>query len=180
VETIVSEQWNVLKRFFVLPVLVMQAPMLPQILAGTPSLGRGLPDSWQAPLTLFKLLVVANTFLGACALCWLGLWFGLRARSQAGAIVWTVSLAKGIPALAILICSVMSHALFVVGLPGSGNLLYSFLALLPEIAILLYSVWLIGLARNRLLGELAGLEQPGFQLGGSFAWALQGLKTRRW
>jgi hypothetical protein len=94
VETIVTEQWNVLKRFFAWPVLVMQAPMIPQILAGTQSTLNVLPASWQAQMTFFKLLEVTNTFLGACALCWLGLWFGLRARTQAGAIVWTVSLAR--------------------------------------------------------------------------------------
>jgi hypothetical protein len=43
-----------------------------------------------------------------------------------------------------------------------------------------YYIWLIGLARDRLLGELAGVEQPGFHFGGSFAWALHGLKTRPW
>ncbi|MGH7968816.1 MAG: hypothetical protein ACREIC_08835, partial [Limisphaerales bacterium] len=180
VETIVSEQWNVLKRFFAWPVLVMQAPMLPQLLAGTQSLSNVLPASWQAQMTLFKILVLANTFLGACALCWLGLWFGLRSRTQAGAIVWTVSLAKGVPLLVTLLCSVMGGALFATTIQPASSAVYSSLTWVPELAILIYYIWLIGLARDRLLGELAGVEQPAFQFGESFLWSLNGLKTRQW
>lgn len=179
VETIVSEQWNVLKRFFAWPVLVMQAPMIPQILAGASSGGNALVASWQSQVTLFKILVVANTFLGACALCWLGLWFGLRARTQAGAIVWTVSMAKGLPALVNLVCSVLGNALFaspVVPMP----VLYASLTWLPEMTVLVYYIWLIGLARHRLLGELAGIDPPTFRFGQSIVCALQGLKTRQW
>jgi hypothetical protein len=179
VETIVSEQWNVLKRFFALPVLVMQAPMIPQILAGGASYGNAIPASWQSQFTLFKVLVVANTFLGSCALCWLGLWFGLRARSQAGAIVWTVGMAKGLPALVSLVSSVLSTALFVA--PGMlATPVYSAVTWLPELVILIYYIWLIGLARHRLLGELAGIEQPRFDLSGSLICAFNGLKTRQW
>jgi len=179
VETIVSEQWNVLKRFFAFPVLVMQAPMIPQLLA----VGAGSPNSFlvsgQSQLMLFKLLVIANTFLGACALCWLGLWFGLRARTQAGAIVWTVSLAKGLPALLSLICSVASTALLASSLAPNAPF-YAAVTWIPEGIILLYYVWLIGVARHRLLGELAGAEEPAFELGHSFLWAFSGLRTREW
>jgi len=179
VETIVTEQWNVLKRFFAWPVLVMQAPMIPQILAGPSGPPNAFPPSWQSYVTLFKLLVVANTFLGACALCWLGLWFGLRARTQAGAIVWTVGLAKGVPCLVGLICSVMGTAFF--ASPGVASaLMCSAVTWLPQTAVLLYYLWLIGLARNSLLGELAGVEQPAFKLGQSLAGALSGLKARQW
>jgi hypothetical protein len=180
VETIVSEQWNVLKRFFAWPVLVMQAPMIPQILATMQAPSAALPPSWQTQMTLFKVLVVANTFLGACALCWVGLWFGLRARSQAGAIVWTVGLAKGIPAQVRLICSVTGTVL--ASAPGtfSGAILYGSLAWISELAIFLYLLSMIGLARRRLIGELAGIESPAFHFRESLLAALYGLKTRSW
>jgi ABC-type transport system involved in multi-copper enzyme maturation permease subunit len=179
VETIISEQWNVLKRFFALPVLVMQAPMIPQLLAGAPGFSTISAGSVQSQLMLFKLLVIANTFLGSCALCWLGLWFGLRARTQAGAIVWTVSLAKGLPSLVSLICSVISATFFGSSvLPGVP--FYAAVTWMPELMVLLYYVWLIGLARHRLLGELAGVEEPAFELGHSFLWAFSGLRTRQW
>ncbi len=180
VETIVSEQWNVLKRFFALPVVVMQAPMLPQILASASSLGNGMPASWQSQVMLYKLLIVTNTFVGACALCWLGLWFGLRARTQAGAIVWTVSLAKGIPCLVSLLGTVLGTAILAPPSGASLVVVSGLVTWVPELAILLYYIWLIGLARQRLLGELAGIESPAFQFGPSILCAIQGLKTRQW
>jgi hypothetical protein len=160
VETLVSEQWNVLKRFFVWPVLVMQAPLLPQILAGLTGDGAasGVASTWQSHITLFKALSLANTFLGATALCWLGLWFGSRARTQAGAIVWTVALAKGLPSLVTLFCSV-----FGAGLLMSTTLLvpslYAALTWVPELVILIFYVWLIRAVRRRLSSELE-LAEP--------------------
>ena len=164
VETLVSEQWNVLKRFFVWPVLVMQAPLLPQILAGLAGGTGALASSWQAQSMLFKLLSLANTFLGASALCWLGLWFGSRARTQAAAIVWTVSLAKGVPSLLALFCSVLAAGLFASPFtPLSG--LYGALTWAPELAILVFYLWLIALARRHLIGqiELTDLPELSFQ-----------------
>lgn len=153
VETLVPEQWNVLKRFFVWPVLVMQAPMLPQILAGLAGSANGASPSWQTSITLFKLLSLANTFLGAAALCWLGLWFGSRARTQAGAIVWTVSLAKGLPALAGLFASVLGANLFASSGPAAARW-YSMLPWIAESATLVYYLWLIAWLRRRLAREL--------------------------
>jgi hypothetical protein len=179
VEAIVSEQWNVLKRFFVWPVVVMQAPMLPQILAGSTALGVAFPPSWQAQVTVFKLLVIANTFLGACSLCWLGLWMGLQARTQAGAIVWTVSLSKGLPLLVGLVCPVLG-TMFLVSPVRAPVWFYSAVTWIPQCFVLLYYLWLIGLARHRLPGELAGVEAPSFRVGQSLAFALRGLRTRQW
>ena len=150
VEKLVPEQWNVLKRFFVWPVLVMQAPMLPQILAGLAN-SSNLP-SWQTPITLFKLLSLANTFLGASALCWLGLWFGSRARTQASAIVWTVSLAKALPSLAGLFSSVLGATLLISS--GGRARWPSLMPWLMELATLLYYLWLITWVRRRLAHDL--------------------------
>ena len=154
VETLVSEQWNVLRRFFVWPVLVMQAPLLPQILAGLTSPGstNSIVSTWQSHITLFKALSLANTFFGATALCWLGLWFGSRARTQASAIVWTVGLAKGLPSLVTLFCSVLAT-----GISTSTTLLvaglYPFLTWVPQLVILSFYIWLIQSARRRLLNK---------------------------
>jgi hypothetical protein len=159
VETLISEQWNVLKRFFVWPVVVMQAPLLPQILAGVTSTSPpGIVSSTLLfQITLFKTLSLANTFLGAAALCWLGLWFGSRARTQAGAIVWTVALAKGLPSLVTLFCSVLGAGAttpYTLLDPG----LYATLTWVPEVAILLYYVWLIQSIRRRLCKSFEATE----------------------
>ena len=158
VETLVSEQWSVLKRFFVWPVLVMQAPLLPQILAGLTAAAGGLPATWQNQTTLLKLLSLVNTFLGTATLCWLGLWFGSRARTQAGAIVWTVGLAKGIPSLLTLFCSVLAQGLFVTP-RASASIVYAAITWIPEVVIGVYYLWLIGLAHQRLKGPL-GIADP--------------------
>jgi hypothetical protein len=166
VETLVSEQWNVLKRFFVWPVLVMQAPLLPQILAGLTGAGttNGVTSTWQSHVTLFKALSLANTFLGATALCWLGLWFGSRARTQAGAIVWTVALAKGLPSLVTLFCSVLATGVLTsttLLVPG----LYATLTWIPELVILFFYIWLIQSVRRRLANKFESTEAIPLVLG---------------
>jgi hypothetical protein len=158
VETLVSEQWNVLKRFFVWPVLVMQAPLLPQILSGLAGATNSFPSTWQTHITLFKTLSLANTFLGAATLCWLGLWFGSRARTQAAAIGWTVGLAKGLPSLVTLFCSVFGAGLFAPNAPRVPSL-YAIVTWVPELAILIYYLWLIRYARGRLASEFE-LAEP--------------------
>ncbi|HEV2211640.1 MAG TPA: hypothetical protein VG167_22970 [Verrucomicrobiae bacterium] len=153
--TIVSDQWGVLQRLFVWPVLVMQAPMLPQIVAslGTTPLARA--GAGLGALTLYKVLSLANIFLGVAALCWAGLWFGLKARSQAAAIAWAVALAKGLPALVSLVGILLAEAM-----PGRNAMLGSAPALiwLPEAVNLVYYLWFIWFARLHLTQDLADAE----------------------
>ena len=155
-ETILSDQWKVLQRVFVWPVLVMQAPLLPMIL-GTANMGLSSPSA----ATLFGgLLTLANTFLGASALCWLSLWFGLRARTQAGAIVWAVGLAVGLPALANLVSSVLIIRATQLGgvLPFSS--VFTLLAGMLTSGFLLWSIWFArGMLANELMGTEVKLEQ---------------------
>ncbi|HWX18648.1 MAG TPA: ABC transporter permease subunit [Candidatus Binatia bacterium] len=160
--TLVAEQWKVLKRLFVWPVLVMQAPMLPRALAiFDPMFGGG--GGWPAYNAVASLLCIANTFFGAEALCWLALWFGLRARGQAGAIVRTVTVAKGIPCLAAILCAVLCSALAGGSSAGAAGL-SALASPLMDIAILCFYLWLIRFARQRLAGELAGVEPAALNL----------------
>jgi len=141
-QSVIEDQWKVLKRLFAWPVLFMQAPVLPQLL--------------RADFTLVELVTVVNSFLGAAALCWLGLWFGLRSRTQAGAIVWTVGLGKGLPSLLSLICSLSAGAMTnPASRSVSGNV---FGWWMPETVTLLFYLWLIATARTNLVRELAGRE----------------------
>src|SRR5262249_29628248 len=95
--TILSDQRKVLRRLFLRPVLIMQAAtLLPFIvlaepLSGPAAAGGGIPDVPGA------LLTFVNTYLGTEAVCWLGLWFGLRSRGQAAAILRAAGLAFGVP-----------------------------------------------------------------------------------
>jgi hypothetical protein len=157
-QSVVEDQWKVLKRLFVWPVLCMQAPMLPQFLVGLSGLHPDSTNVLRADLTLLKLLTVTNTFLGAAALCWLGLWFGLRARTQASAIVWTVGLGKGLPCLFGLLCSIFAAtAIDPSGARPRGYLLGWWI---PEVVAAAFYLWLVVVARRNLLNELTGRERP--------------------
>jgi ABC-type transport system involved in multi-copper enzyme maturation permease subunit len=147
-DTTVAEQWKVLKRLFAWPVVVMQAPMLPKLLIESGSAGDLLFYN-----TVATVLSLANTFFGTCALCWLALWFGMRSRGQASAIVRAVILATGVPSLLGLLCAVMVGSFN--GWPSGHFLLLSWLL---EGAMLLYYIWLIRLAQERLQADLVGLE----------------------
>ena len=155
-QTIVDDQWRVLKRLFAWPVLCMQAPMLPQFLSSLSRAHTNVPGGMGADATLLDILTVANAFLGAAALCWLGLWFGLRSRTQASAIVWTVGLAKGVPSLVGLISSLAASAMANPG--GGSNAGYAAAWWIPEVGISVFYCWLIVTARRCLASDLAGRE----------------------
>jgi len=157
-ENVVQDQWKVLKRLFVWPVLCMQAPMLPQFLVGISAMHSDSGHAMRADLTLLKLLTVANTFLGAGALCWLGLWFGLRARTQAGAIVWTAGLGQGLPSLFGILCSIFAAAsIDPLGRRPHGYILGWWL---PGLLTSVFYLWLIFMAQHSLARDLAGREKP--------------------
>jgi ABC-type transport system involved in multi-copper enzyme maturation permease subunit len=162
--TIVADQWSVLKRLFAWPVLVMQAPMLPQILSAFSALP-GAPSALSDSGSILKLLTLLNIFLGTAALCWLGLWFGLKTRSQAGAIVWSVGLAKGLPLL-ITLFGVFAGQM-AVNSYGGPRRFFPLFEYVPELLNALIYVGLIILARHQLLAALAGAEPLPFTLSGS-------------
>jgi hypothetical protein len=112
---------------------------------------------------LAAVLSFANTFLGAGALCWLGLWFGLTARRQTNAILYAVSLAQGVPWLASLLGLILGTAV----LGPSGRALpvpIAVVSWLPEVVILMFYLGLIRLAQRRLRYELTGAESTGLNL----------------
>ena len=95
-ESLVSDQWSALKRLFTRTVPLLQAGMFLPVLGAAAS---NPGSEWHTFHTLGALLSLATTLFGTAALCWLALWFALKSRSQAGAIAWSVGLAKGVPCL---------------------------------------------------------------------------------
>jgi ABC-type transport system involved in multi-copper enzyme maturation permease subunit len=157
-ENVLPEQRKVLRRIFVWPVLVMQAPIIPQLLEGlTPATTSGQVPHLEAMLTLSRLVGLANTYLGIEALCWLGLWFGMKAGSQGGAIIWTVGLAKGLPSVVSLVGWVIGAALGDF-FNGATRVTFFAGAFLPEVINLFFYLLLIQLARRWLPFELSGIE----------------------
>ena len=95
---------------------------------------------------------------------WRGLWLGLKTGRQAGAIVWTVCLVNGVPWLASILCSVLFAGLN--GLHFAwGSLPFWIMVFVPHVIVLTIYLALIRLARQRLMGELAGAEVVQLDLG---------------
>jgi hypothetical protein len=185
---IVSTQWNVLKRRLRWPIVVMLAPAVLQAavtlfeLRTTSSFGPG--GSFRIHYVISSLFGLIDIFFGVGALCWVGLWFGLKAGGQARAIVWTVGLAKALPYSIIILCSILCAMLAKSGL-GLRSLPYWVVMSLPQAVTLLLYLVLIRLARQRLRGELAGAEPLKFDLRQSISSAVHDAvssfrKARHW
>jgi hypothetical protein len=156
-EEIVSTQWDLLKRWVRLPALVMLVPLVFQglVVLRSPS----SRSAWELYYSLSLLLSSLNLILGLAALCWLGMWFGLRVPGPGRAVLWTVLLVHGLPWVLNLIWSLVYRGWI---LAGPANSWWSsgwvFGSLLPRLADLAFYWWLIRLARGQLLRELAGAE----------------------
>jgi len=153
--TIISDQWTGLKQSLRWPLLLMLCPYLFQILF---VVWRSSPN-WQIEQSVrqwaFILFGMTNTLFGVSALCWTALWFGFKARSQAGAIVRTVGVAKGVPFFIYLI----SQGLFAVGIIPSGlSSPYDVRWYIPQLLTLLFYVRLMVWVKARFLAELPGSE----------------------
>ena len=89
------------------------------------------------------------------AVFWLAPWFALRLQGQGRVIFWTVMVVKGLPYMAALAWSLAFRPMLnqpnLAGRPpGSLWLLRLVVYLGPQIAILLYYLWLIGRTRAQL------------------------------
>jgi hypothetical protein len=161
----VSTQWAVLKRLLRWPMLVMVAPALVMGLAvlRTGNVAIGPPNSFRLPFAISSMITCVDIFLGVGALCWVGMWFGLKAGGQGRAIVWTVGLVKAVPVLTGVLCSLMLNVL-ARGWVGWGAATNWITLCLPQLVSLFFYAVLISLARQRLLGELAVGEPVRFDL----------------
>ncbi len=159
--TIVSAQWNALKQILWGPLLVMLCPYLVQALF----VGRRFGPVWTLDQIIrqwaYLLFGLANTIFGIAALCWAGLWFGFKARSQAAAIGWTVVMAKAVPFLIYL----SSQGLFTSGIFLRGIFSpYDVRWYVPQFLTLLFYVRLMVWVRARFCHELSGAEPLRFSL----------------
>jgi len=151
--TIVSDQWKVLKRVIRWPLVLMVAPLVLQGLLFL-TYARNSPSGWWRFQFASLPLSVLNTILGLGALCWLALWFGLRAGGQAKAILWTVTVARAVP-YGISVLSSVLGSMLLAPRAAQPTGLHLAIWLVPQGANLVFYVWIIWLARRRLLGDLA-------------------------
>ncbi len=183
--TLVSSLWKELRRVFFAPVIVLTAPgLLLSLYYRFKQYNQAEPLGYSIYFALIPFLSSITTILSVGALIWAGLWFGLKARSQAGAIVHILLFAQGVPLVIGFAGSSLVHlVVFLVGgfVVSWGYLLY----LLNPAAICFYYVWLIRWARRRLAMELNNPSPEGFDLSDLFAEARAGLaswirKARQW
>lgn len=182
----VSTQWKVLKRALRWPLVLMVVPVLVQ--AGYAVLKMpvpfGRPQSYQLEYVAVALFQGVNTIFGVWALCWLGMWFGFRARGPGRAVVWAVTLAKGLPYL-INILTWLFYVALVRALFGRISMSFLILPWLLQAMELLLYLGLIQFARQRLLNVPGGAGLVKFGLRESISSAMREAasawrKARHW
>jgi hypothetical protein len=183
--TIVSDQWEVLKRLIRWPLVVMLTPMFLQGLIIIMSRRVSPGGLWNVQYVISLVLAAVNTVLGLAALCWLALWFGLRAGGQARAILWSVAVAKALPYGLSLLSSVLGALFLTTRSGGLPSGLHWMIWLLPQGVNIVFYLWMIGLSRRRLLGDLAAAKPMQFDLRQTVSSALRDAmsafrKARHW
>jgi hypothetical protein len=148
-----STQWDILKRVLRLPLLVMLAPTLVRggLMVGGLYAG-GTP--YDVGYGILILLSAAQTIAGVVALCWLSLWLGFGGMGQGRTIFWAVFLVEGVPHALGIIWGLFCQLLLFQGpfAPTRGSSLPLLLgSILPQMVILLFSLFLIQLARSNVL-----------------------------
>jgi hypothetical protein len=99
-QNILRGQWRVLRQALLWPVVVALAVSLPSgiaILHGFIA-GQGGQFIYFFP----PFLIPLNLLLETVALCWAGMWFGLRSRSLISAVAWTLAVVQLVPVAVVL------------------------------------------------------------------------------
>jgi hypothetical protein len=155
-KAMIDAQWDILKRLVTGPVILMLLPALPEW--GVIGMGRrhGVEDAWRIYFAIYSVVHLTNIVLTVRALCWVGLWFGFRTGVLSRAVIWTVALVDGPPQILALLCSALTMPLL-----SRGGLVSPFMAarvlgtLVPQILVLVYYLWIVGVARRQLAYELS-------------------------
>jgi hypothetical protein len=92
---ILAAQWRVLRRWLAWPVGLVVAFALPAGLALAYDFANGYRRELWTLLHLF--LIAVNLAFEAVALCWVGIWCGLRARNASTAVTGAVALVQLLP-----------------------------------------------------------------------------------
>ena len=182
-ENILSGQWRVLWHGLRWPLCLVVGLVLPASVSLVYDLVAG--HSYSVTEVLPAFLVGVNLALEAMALCWVGVAFGLRARSLFSAILWTVGVVQLLP-LALAIGGLWVWA----SLGGSAEAGAGLPAKIPPVVPALlfflvkntaFSLWTpFQLRRDLRVGTRAGvLKLPGVFGGGSAGPPVAAARPRR-
>lgn len=185
-KNMISSQWKELRWLFALPVIVLMVPQI-VVLALTFAEIRLMPDTfgWYRYYRIVaQSLECVSVLAQIGTLIWVGLWFGLRERSQTTALVRIIVLTLGAPYVMSLGVTFLYRFFALWGSPLGSSWVILFY-LLPQVAILLYYLWLVLWARRRLAAEMTNPSSARFNLSQSISEARAGLasfvnKARHW
>ena len=185
-KNMISSQWKELRWLFALPVIVLMVPQI-VVLALTFAEIRLMPDTfgWYRYYRIVaQSLECVSVLAQIGTLIWVGLWFGLRERSQTTALVRIIVLTLGAPYVMSLGVTFLYRFFALWGSPLGSSWVILFY-LLPQVAILLYYLWLVLWARRRLAAEMTNPSSARFNLARSIATARGSLasfvdKARHW
>jgi hypothetical protein len=106
---ILAGQWRVLRRALTWPLAVVLALAVPSAISLLLDMSSGTRHEIWFFLPTF--LIALNLALEVLALCWVGIWFGLRGRNLMTAVIQTVVLVQLLPlALAVVLVSCLALA----------------------------------------------------------------------
>lgn len=141
-----ADQWDVLKRLFLRPVIAMELALAIPALA----LGGGLATALlQGGLIMVPLSVAVSGFTVAC-LCWVGMGLALRISSHASVIAVTVILVVAGSWLVRLLGSVICAVL--IGTAGPAGFL------IAEATVMVFLIALLNYSRKGVNTQIGGLE----------------------
>lgn len=162
---LVSSQEAWVRRMLFWPLVVLALPHAFQFAISffemyvSPSLARGLYPGSMRNYSLFSAAFAGvNAVAGALAVYWMGLWQGLKARSQASAVSRTVVYVVGVPYL-VNMSSYIVIPMLVGILGGMWSAPYYAYFVTFAINLIFYS-WIIRRSRDRLRRELSHAPPP--------------------
>jgi hypothetical protein len=146
--------WHVLRRRLTGPLLVLVAiSLIGNLRWMTQSMGAS--GLWGLGSPVQIVLTAASIVVDAVALGWLGMWFGLRARTPLSAVLWSVGLVWGLDLIlsyALQFLVMLSPLGFNRGLASAWGLLH--MLGLPLICIG-KQIWLVRWASRQLRDSLS-------------------------
>jgi len=161
--SIVADQWKVLQRFFVWPVPLLQGVLLVPMLS---MVHFPLLRGWPVSVVTSMLFGLLDSWLAVAALCWVGMWFGVKGRGQAAAILWTLAVVKGVPLVLGVSLTIASRMLMMLLFQSAffpARWIPALLSWSVQLVVLVFYASAIGWAKHRLDLELAGVEEALFK-----------------
>lgn len=167
---VITGQWRALRRHLRGPVLFSLAPIILHAAIALGSVVIGWRDERTWPGFWMDLERIAAAWFNVVAVCWVGLWFALKASRPAAAVARTVILVLGIPLGFSLFLSVLfaflpgvmaSPSPLGFSTPVLGFALSTLMFLMFWLSIL-WPVLLVFWARRRLQTDLRGIARVRF------------------